>query len=66
VLVAFVSEAVRSFGPRHCLLAGILAMAAAAVMIGQAASPWQLYLANALLAFGWAGTSLATSDFPAP
>ncbi len=58
VLVAFVSEAVRSFGPRNCLLAGILAMAAAAVMIGQVASPWQLYLANALLAFGWAGTSL--------
>jgi MFS family permease len=58
VLVAFVSEAVRSFGPRNCLLAGIMAMAAAAVMIGQVASPWQLYLANALLAFGWAGTSL--------
>src|ERR1700731_855485 len=58
VLVAFVGEAVRSFGPRNCLVAGILAMAAAAVMMGQVASPWQLYLANALLAFGWAGTSL--------
>jgi MFS family permease len=58
VLVAFVSEAVRSFGPRNCLVAGILAMAAAAVTMGQVASPWQLYLANALLAFGWAGTSL--------
>ena len=34
-------------------------MAAAAVMIGQVAAPWQLYLADALLAFGWAGTSLA-------
>src|ERR1700726_2687905 len=49
VLVAFVSEAVRSFGPRKCLVAGILAMAAAAVMMGQVASLWQLYLANALL-----------------
>lgn len=58
VLVALVSEAMRSFGPRNCLLAGILAMAAAAVMIGQVTSPWQLYLADALLAFGWAGTSL--------
>ena len=58
VLVAFVSEAVRTFGPRNCLLAGVVAMAAAAVMMGQVASPWQLYLANALLAFGWAGTSL--------
>src|SRR6202043_1768034 len=59
VLVAFVSEAMRAFGPRNCLLAGICAMAAAAVMMGQVASLWQLYLANALLAFGWAGTSLA-------
>src|SRR5216684_3689293 len=58
VLVAFVSEAMRAFGPRNCLLAGICAMAAAAVMMGQVDSPWQLYLANGLLAFGWAGTSL--------
>ena len=58
VLVAFVSEAVRAFGPRNCLLAGIVAMAAAAIMMGQVASPWQLYPADALLAFGWAGTSL--------
>jgi MFS family permease len=58
VLVVFVAEAVRAFGPRICLLGGVLAMAAAAVMIGQVTSPWQLYFANALLAFGWAGTSL--------
>ena len=58
VLVAFLSEAVRAFGPRNCLLGGILALAAAAVMIGQVTTLWQLYLADALLAFGWAGTSL--------
>jgi MFS family permease len=58
LLVAFVSEAIRAFGPRNCLLGGIIAMAAAAVGIGQVAAPWQLYAANALLAFGWAGTSL--------
>jgi MFS family permease len=58
VLVAFVSEAVRGFGPRNCLLGGVIAMAAAAALMGQVAAPWQLYLANALLAFGWAGTSL--------
>ena len=28
-------------------------------MFGQVTAPWQLYLADALLAFGWAGTSLA-------
>jgi predicted MFS family arabinose efflux permease len=59
IIVAFVSEAMRVFGPRNCLLGGIFAMAVAAVMIGQVTSPWQLYLANALLAFGWGGTSLA-------
>ncbi len=58
LLVAFVSEAIRAFGPRNCLVAGVLAMAAAAVSIGQVTEPWQLYLANAVLAFGWAGTSL--------
>ena len=57
-LVAFVAEAIRAFGPRLCLVAGTFAMAAAAVAIGQVREPWQLYLANAVLAFGWAGTSL--------
>jgi MFS family permease len=58
VLVAFISEAMRSFGPRNCLLGGVVAMAAAAVLIGEVTAPWQLYAVNALLAFGWAGTSL--------
>ena len=57
-LVAFVSEAIKAFGPRNCLIAGTFAMAAAAIAIGQVSEPWQLYLANAVLAFGWAGTSL--------
>ncbi|MBR0794328.1 MFS transporter [Bradyrhizobium jicamae] len=57
-LVAFVSEAIKAFGPRKCLIAGTLAMAAAALAIGEVRAPWQLYLADALLAFGWAGTSL--------
>jgi predicted MFS family arabinose efflux permease len=58
-LVVFVAEAVRTFGPRNCLLAGVFAMAAAAMSIGQVRTPLELYLANAVLAFGWAGTSLA-------
>ncbi len=58
-LVAFVSEAIKAFGPRKCLIAGTFAMAAAAVSIGQVREPWQLYAANAVLAFGWAGTSLS-------
>ena len=57
-LVVFVAEAIKAFGPRNCLLAGTLAMAAAGIAIGQVREPWQLYLANAVLAVGWAGTSL--------
>ena len=57
-LVAFVAEAIKAYGPRTCLIAGTFAMAAASVAIGQVTEPWQLYLANAVLAFGWAGTSL--------
>src|SRR6267154_6625231 len=32
--------------------------AAAAALIGQVTAPWQLYAVDALLAFGWAGTTL--------
>jgi MFS family permease len=58
VMVVFVSEAVRAFGPRNCLLGGVVAMASAAALIGQITAPWQLYAVNVLLALGWAGTSL--------
>src|ERR1700710_1840197 len=58
VLVAFVSEAIRAFGPRNCMLVGVLAMAAGTALLGQITAPWQLYAVYALLAFGWAGTSL--------
>src|SRR3954452_5685883 len=43
-LVAFVSEAIRAFGPRNCMIAGIVTMAIAAVTMGQVREPWQLYL----------------------
>ena len=59
LIVIFVAEAVRAFGPRTCLVTGLLAMAMAAVAIGQVNAPWQLFAADAVLAFGWAGTSLA-------
>src|SRR5580692_3529264 len=59
VIVVFVSEAARSFGPRNCLLGGVAAMAVAAALTGQVTAPWQLYAVDALMALGWAGTSLA-------
>jgi predicted MFS family arabinose efflux permease len=57
-VVVFVTEAVRKFGPRNCLIAGTCATALAAVGIGRVNAPWQLYLADAVLACGWAGMSL--------
>src|SRR3979490_433922 len=39
VIVAFVSEAVRAFGPRNCLLGGICAMAAGDPLSGPAHPP---------------------------
>src|SRR3954463_8357350 len=59
LLVVFVGEAVNKYGPRLGLIAGTLAMLAAAVASGAGSEPGQLYLANAVLAFVWAGTSLA-------
>ena len=57
LLVVFVSEAIGR-RPAQLPAGGIFAMAGAAVMLGQVTEPWQLYAANALLALGWAGTSL--------
>ncbi|NGX98855.1 MAG: MFS transporter, partial [Candidatus Afipia apatlaquensis] len=54
VLVVFVSEAIRTLGPRRLLIGGIVTIAAGTVMVGQITSPWQLYVAYALIAFGWA------------
>jgi predicted MFS family arabinose efflux permease len=59
LLVVFVAEAVRQFGPRRCMVAGTIAMAVAVVGLGQVSAPWQLYVADAALALGWAGMSLA-------
>jgi predicted MFS family arabinose efflux permease len=59
LLVVFVGEAVQKYGARLSLIVGTLAMAAASVAIGAVREPWELYLADAMLAFGWAGTSLA-------
>jgi predicted MFS family arabinose efflux permease len=58
LLVVFVSDAIRVFGPRNCMLVGVVTMAAAVVLMGQVTEPWQLYSVDAVLAFGWAGTSL--------
>lgn len=59
VLVVFVSEVIRALGPRWLMIGGIIAIAVGTALVGQVTAPWQLYLAYVLIAFGWAGTSLA-------
>ena len=55
----FVSEAMRKLGPRLCLAIGVCALAAGTASMAWITSPVQLYAAYALIAFGWAGSSLA-------
>src|SRR4051812_2574663 len=57
-LVVFVSDAMRRFGARTCLLAGTGCMAMATVALGHIDQPWQLYAVNVLMALGWAGSGL--------
>lgn len=59
LLVVFVSEAIRVLGPRRLLIVGILFMAAGTALVGQVTAPWQLYGVYALIAAGWASTSVA-------
>jgi MFS family permease len=58
LLVTFVADAIRAIGPRACLIGGALLLALATFLLGRITAPWQLYAVNALLACGWAATSL--------
>src|SRR5438445_6196389 len=56
--VIYVSDAVRRFGPRAVMLAGVLMIAGAALLVGVVASPWQLYAAYLVMSAGWAATTV--------
>jgi MFS family permease len=58
IAVIYVSDAVRRFGPRWVMLAGVLMLAAAALLVGIVAEPWQLYAAYLLMSAGWAATTV--------
>src|SRR5260370_21119534 len=49
LIVAFVNEAVRAFGPRNCLLGGVVAITAAAAWMGQGTAPSHPHLPPPLL-----------------
>jgi len=56
-IVVFVLRRSESW-PAQLPVGRVCAMAASVVLIGRVEEPWQLYAADALLAFGWAGTTL--------
>ena len=57
-LVVFVGDAIGKVGARACLIGGVLCMAIATALLGHINALWQLYAVYALLACGWAGSSL--------
>src|SRR5947209_3324876 len=56
--VIYVSDAVRRFGPRAVMLAGVVLIAAAALAVGIVVAPWQLYAVYLLMSAGWAATTV--------
>jgi MFS family permease len=59
ILVAFVSDGIRRFGPRNCVLAGAVSFAISAAALPFIRSPLQLYIVYLLMTVGWATMSVA-------
>jgi MFS family permease len=57
VMIALLPDALRRWGARRALTAGIGAMAAATALVPVVAAPWQLYAVYVLMAAGWATMS---------
>jgi MFS family permease len=67
LLLIPVGSGINRFGPRPIVALGGLAMAAGVAGIGQATTPWEVYLAFLLMGIGWAGlstTAVATTLAP--
>ncbi|QQS11720.1 MAG: MFS transporter [Rhodospirillales bacterium] len=58
VAVIWVADAIARFGPRAVTIAGVTVLAASGAALALVTSPWQVYAAFLLMAFGWAGTSI--------
>ena len=55
LLAVFTNEALAWIGPKRLLLAGMSALAASTTLLAFTTTPWQLYTAYMLMAFGWMG-----------
>ncbi|WP_315835925.1 MFS transporter [Bradyrhizobium prioriisuperbiae] len=60
VLVVFVSDGIRALGLRTFLAGAVVCMTSATVLFGFVNAPWQLYVVYTLMAFGWAGLTMAS------
>jgi MFS family permease len=59
ILVAFISDAIRRFGPRNCVLAGTFSFAIAVAALPFIRSPLQLYIVYLVMTVGWGTMSVA-------
>jgi MFS family permease len=55
VLVIFTDDLLARIGLRALILCGLSALGASTVLLGLMQTPWQLYLAYALMSVGWTG-----------
>ena len=55
VLAAFTNDALLRLGPRRLILLGMCALAASVILLATTTTVSQLYLAYALMSFGWMG-----------
>jgi len=55
VLVIFTDDLLARIGLRSLILCGLSALGASTVLLGLMQTPWQLYLAYALMSVGWTG-----------
>lgn len=55
VLVIFTDDLLARIGLRSLILCGLTALGASTALLGLMQTPWQLYLAYALMSVGWAG-----------
>jgi MFS family permease len=58
-LLVFVGEAIRLLGVRWFLAGAVVCMALSTALLALVTAPWQLYAVYGLMAFGWAGLTVA-------
>ena len=58
LLIVFMNDWITRFGPKYCVLFGIACFALSACLLAFVESPWQLYAAYFVMAFGWAVMSI--------